>query len=62
MLREVTRRLKKGDNILIFPEGTRSKSSKVNEFKQGSTIPAQLSKDKIVPIAIDNSYSFSNSK
>lgn len=62
MLREVTRRLKKGDNILIFPEGTRSKSSKVNEFKQGSTIPAQLSKVKIVPIAIDNSYSFSNSK
>lgn len=54
--------LKKGDNILIFPKGTRSKSSKVNEFKQGSTIPAQLSKDKIVPIAIDNSYSFSNSK
>ncbi len=62
MLREASRRLKQGDNILIFPEGTRSQSSKMNPFKQGSLTPAQLTKVKIVPVAIDNAYSFSSSK
>lgn len=62
MLRETMRRLKNRNNILIFPEGTRSKSSKMNEFKAGSLTPGSMAKVPILPIVIDNSYSFSQSK
>lgn len=58
MLRDSARRLKAGDNILIFPEGTRSKSSNLNEFKVGSIQPAYLAKATIVPIVLNNSYAF----
>lgn len=62
MLRDSARRLKAKDNILIFPEGTRSKSSKLNEFKVGSIQPAYLSKATIVPIVLNNSYAFDEKK
>lgn len=56
MLRESTRWLKSGKSILIFPEGTRSKSSNVNEFHEASLKPAYLSKATIVPITLCNVY------
>ena len=62
MLRDSARRLKAGDNILIFPEGTRSKSSNLNEFKVGSIQPAYLAKATIVPIVLNNSYAFDQKK
>ena len=37
MLRESARRLKQGKNLLIFPEGTRSKGDKMNEVQDGIT-------------------------
>lgn len=48
--------LKEGRNVVIFPEGTRSKSSQMNEFKQGSFKLAIKNKVPIIPVTIDGSY------
>lgn len=56
MLREATRWLKSGKSVLIFPEGTRSKSSHVNAFHGASLKPAYLAKANIVPITLCNVY------
>ncbi|MFV0552663.1 MAG: lysophospholipid acyltransferase family protein [Anaerorhabdus sp.] len=63
MLRESTRWLKSGKSVLVFPEGTRSKSKKVNEFHEASLKPAYLAKASIVPITLHNVYEdFNNIK
>ncbi|NLC48398.1 MAG: 1-acyl-sn-glycerol-3-phosphate acyltransferase [Tenericutes bacterium] len=62
MLREAAKRLKLGERLLIFPEGTRSWGSKMNAFKHGSLQPAYLSKATIVPITLNNSYNILNKK
>lgn len=62
MLREAARRLKSGERLLIFPEGTRSWGSKMNPFKTGSLQPAYLSKATIVPITLNNSHNLLNKK
>lgn len=56
MLRESARQMKKGQSLLIFPEGTRSKCNKMNEFKVGSIQPAYLAKAAIVPVTLNNAY------
>lgn len=48
--------LKKGRSMLIFPEGTRSKSHTVNEFKKGSLKLAIKAKVPIVPITVDGAF------
>ncbi len=47
--------LKQGKNMLIFPEGTRSKDGKIGELKNGSLKLATRSKSVIVPITIKGS-------
>lgn len=57
--------LNEGQSMVIFPEGTRSKSRKLGEFKKGSMKLAIKSKKPIVPVILDGTYiSFeeSNSK
>jgi len=44
------------DCILIFPEGTRSKTGKVGPFKRGSMIMAVRSGANVVPIGISGSF------
>lgn len=56
MLRESARHLKDGQNLLIFPEGTRSKGDRMNPFKEGALLPAYLSRATIVPITLNNAY------
>lgn len=56
MLREAARRLKDGHNLLIFPEGTRSRGDRMHDFKDGSLLPAYLSRAVIVPVTLRNSY------
>lgn len=56
MLREAARYLKNNKNLLIFPEGTRSKCDKLNEFKIGSLQPAYLGKATIIPVTLNNAY------
>ena len=46
--------VKNGMSVFIFPEGTRSRDGKMNEFKEGSMKIAVKSGCPIVPIAISN--------
>lgn len=48
--------LKAGYSMVVFPEGTRSKSRKMGLFKAGSFKLATKSKVPIVPVTIDGSY------
>jgi 1-acyl-sn-glycerol-3-phosphate acyltransferase len=48
--------LKEGWSLVIFPEGTRSKSGVMNRFKDGSFKLATRSGATIVPLTIDGSY------
>lgn len=48
--------LKAGNSIVIFPEGTRSKSGPMKEFKAGSFKLATKSKCPIVPVTMDGSF------
>src|SRR5699024_6364720 len=51
-IREGIRNLKAGYSMVVFPEGTRSRGSKLNTFKAGSLKLATRAKVKIVPITI----------
>ena len=53
---EATENLKDGHSMLIFPEGTRSRDGKLNEFKKGSLKLATRANVPIVPITIDGTY------
>ncbi|MBU3156821.1 1-acyl-sn-glycerol-3-phosphate acyltransferase [Clostridium estertheticum] len=44
--------LKQGNNIMMFPEGTRSRSGKMIEGKRGLILMAKLSKATILPMGI----------
>jgi 1-acyl-sn-glycerol-3-phosphate acyltransferase len=48
--------LKQGNNLVIFPEGTRSKGNEMSIFKKGSLKLATKSGATIVPITINGSY------
>jgi len=49
---KIVNTLKQGNNIMIFPEGTRSRNGKMCEGKKGLLLMAKLSKATIVPIGI----------
>lgn len=48
--------LERGRSVVIYPEGTRSKSGKIGEFKPGALRCALKARAPIVPVAIDGSY------
>lgn len=48
--------VKEGYNLVIYPEGTRSRSSKMGDFKPGSFKLATKAKAPIVPVTIDGTY------
>jgi 1-acyl-sn-glycerol-3-phosphate acyltransferase len=53
---EGIKQLKEGINMVVFPEGTRSKGGPVHEFKAGSFKLATKSKAVVVPVTIDGTY------
>ncbi len=55
-LRDAERLLKSGKSLHVFPEGTRSKSGNVREFKSGALRVAVKAGVRIVPIAIQGTY------
>lgn len=57
-INKIVQTLKRGENIMIFPEGTRSRTGKMIEAKKGLLLIAKLSKAKIVPIGITGSEKF----
>lgn len=50
------KRLQKGYPLAVFPEGTRSKGPKVNEFRNGIFKVAQKSESPILVVALDGFY------
>ncbi len=48
--------IKNGNNMVIFPEGTRSQGGAPQEFKKGSFHLATDSDSNLVPLTIDGSY------
>lgn len=60
MLRESARKLKAHHNLLIFPEGTRTKDGDMLPLQAGSLQPAMMAKAYIVPVVIINSYDYIN--
>lgn len=57
-INEGAENLKNGHSMLIFPEGTRSKGPKMNEFKKGSLKMALKAKVPIVPLTVDGGYKY----
>ncbi|APC38817.1 lysophospholipid acyltransferase family protein [Clostridium estertheticum] len=49
---KIVNTLKQGNNIMMFPEGTRSRSGKMIEGKRGLILMAKLSKATILPMGI----------
>jgi 1-acyl-sn-glycerol-3-phosphate acyltransferase len=57
VIMNMTRRVKEGENFVIFAEGTRSrKGNQLLEFKGGSFKSAMNAKCPIVPVALIDSY------
>ncbi len=53
---EGVEKIKQGQTLCIFPEGTRSRCNKMGQFKQGSLKLAIRSGAVIVPLTIKDSY------
>jgi len=51
-IKKVISAVKEGNSILIFPEGTRSRTAKMLEGKKGILLFAKLTNAPIVPIGI----------
>lgn len=55
---KIVKKLRAGESIMIFPEGTRSRTSQMIEAKKGFLLMARLSKASIVPIGITGTEKF----
>ncbi len=56
MLAVAGENIEKGYSVVVFPEGTRSNTTEVGEFKSGAFRLAQKNDCIIVPVAIEGSY------
>jgi len=54
-IEEAARRIKSGQSVVIFPEGTRTRDGRLNAFKKGGFHLALDSGAAIVPVAIHGS-------
>lgn len=55
-LKEALRRLKRGEKVLIFPEGTRTYDGELRPFQPGFLALARRANVPIVPIRIEGAY------
>jgi len=55
-IKESLRRLKRGEMLLLFPEGTRTADGRMTPFMPGFTSLAVRSHAAIVPVAIEGAY------
>jgi len=57
VMREAVRRIRKGQVVVIFPEGTRSADGSIGEFKPGAFYLAQKAGVPVFPVYIDGGCS-----
>ena len=55
-VKETLKRLKRGEAVVMFPEGTRSDDGLLQPFKPGFCLLARRSKATLMPIALDGCY------
>jgi len=59
-IREMTRTcaasLQSGIPLVVFPEGTRSRTGELQPFKNGAFLIAKLAKAPVMPVAITGTY------
>jgi 1-acyl-sn-glycerol-3-phosphate acyltransferase len=55
MMREAERQLAEGSSIMLFPEGTRSRTGRLRDFKIGAFELALRSQTPLLPIVIEGS-------
>src|SRR6478672_4757897 len=55
-LKETLRRLKAGEFVLIFPEGTRTRDGRVAPLKPGFIAVARRSRVPLIPVGLDGAY------
>ncbi len=55
-LEKIIQSIGSGESILVFPEGTRTRTGKLGKFRPGSFLPALKSGAPIVPVAISGSF------
>jgi 1-acyl-sn-glycerol-3-phosphate acyltransferase len=55
-LKESLRRLRDGELLLIFPEGTRTRDGEVGRLKPGFLALARRAKVPLLPVGLDGSY------
>ncbi|MDD3284243.1 MAG: lysophospholipid acyltransferase family protein [Patescibacteria group bacterium] len=59
-IKNVVATLELGNNIVMFPEGTRSFDGNLREFKEGPFVLGYMSKAQIVPVTINGSFCIHN--
>jgi 1-acyl-sn-glycerol-3-phosphate acyltransferase len=55
-VKEIISRLKQGRGVCLFPEATRTKDGKINDFKPGLSLLCRRSEAVIVPVLIDGAF------
>lgn len=55
-VRQALNTLKGGTSLVIFPEGTRTKTGRLNPFKKGAFALAAMLRKPVVPITIEGPY------
>ena len=55
-LKETLKRLKRGELVVIFPEGTRTEDGNIAELKSGFCMLARKTKVPLVPVAINGAF------
>jgi 1-acyl-sn-glycerol-3-phosphate acyltransferase len=55
-IKETLKRLKRGEIVVVFPEGTRTEDGQVGPLKPGFIALARRGKVPILPVAVDGAY------
>ena len=55
-IKESLKRLKRGETVLMFPEGTRCSDGQLQPFKPGFDILARRSKSVLLPVALEGCF------
>lgn len=57
MVGACTKRLGRGTSVIVFPEGTRTKTGRIGRFKDGAFVVARKAGVGILPVVIDGTWS-----